>query len=98
MENNEFRRIHLIQAAMQGLGRSMDEITLFLAWVESLCGAEQFAEFNQLLTEDETIALCDLLEPDERELCERTMQDFFRILRDRFGISDADFAALGGWN
>ena len=85
-DNQEWRRIHLLQAALQVKGATQVEIQEFLQKVEKM-GGEKFAAWNQLLDPKGMQFLVSILDKNGKQYADIVLQGFLEQTKAHFQIT-----------
>jgi hypothetical protein len=97
--NQEFRRTHLIQAALQQKGAPITFINTFLDKLKQLAKSpEEFDQWNEKLDHQGIQALTMMLGPQGGVLCDAALDGLFATIAQRYGITRAELDAMSMFN
>ena len=95
----EFRRSHLIHAALQQRGAPQSFIREFLAKLEDLATSpEDFQKWNQLLDDRGIQLLTMMLTPKGDSLCDTILEDLFSSIVKHYSISPEELQTMSKFN
>jgi len=91
--STEFNRIHLLHAALQVKGASVEQIEVIKSMVASL-GGSRFAEWNKPLDAEGMKLLTCILGDRGLPYAEMAIAEFVKMLTTRLGISQEDLQKI----
>ena len=96
---HEFKKTHLIQAALQHRGVSIDSIQTFLAWLPSAArSTEEFEKWNEKLDDDGIKMLTIMLGENGRDFCDAALEALFESVTSSHGITRSELMARASIN
>ena len=97
--SDEFRKIHIIQVALQQKGAPPGAIQDMLAKFESMAKSpEDFEKWNEELDEKGIQVMTMMLQPGGEDLCDTALQTMFDAIVTHYGITQAELEEAFRWN
>lgn len=97
--NQEFRRTHLIHAALQQKGAPITFINTFLDKLKGLAKSpEDFDQWNEKLDDKGIQLLTTMLGPKGAPFCDMAIESLFTMITSRYGITRAELEAMARFN
>lgn len=97
--NQEFRRTHLIQAALQQKGAPLTFINTFLDKLKGVAKSpEEFDQWNEKLDDKGIQLLTVMLGPKGAPYCDLAIDTLFSTITSRYGITRAELDAMSRFN
>jgi len=95
----EFRKTHLIQAALQQKGAPMSAINSFMEKLKGLAKSpEAFDQWNEKLDQKGIQVLTIMLGPQGAALSDVVLGGMFETITQKYGITRAELEALTQFN
>jgi hypothetical protein len=97
--NHEFRKTHLIQAALQQRGVPIATIHTFLEWLAaSVRSTQEFEKWNEKLDDDGIKMLTIMLSKGGADFCDACLEALFESITAIHGIPRAELVARARLN